>query len=88
MVIVRFVDNLGIGPGSVQTTPRTCPNNTKVKAQFPKVMERVEVKVGRARTTLVKEMEKDSREKVRGKVRGTRVHVSTVAKFPRKRQNA
>ena len=36
-----LVGNLGIGPGSVQTTPR---EGEKVRVHFPKVMERVKVK--------------------------------------------
>ena len=86
MVVAIVVGNLDIGAWSVQTTSR---EEEKVKAHFPKAMERVKVKVGRARTTSVKVSSgKDMREKVRGKVGGTRVHVSTVAKLHIKLHNA
>ena len=46
MAIAILVGNLGIGPGSVQTTPR---EGEKVKAHFPKYLEKIALKGGRAR---------------------------------------
>ncbi len=68
--------------GQLGHWPRECPSNPKGgdkgKVLLSKVMEIARAKVGLGQTNLVK---------VRGKVGGTKVHVSTVAKLDIKRQN-
>lgn len=85
MAVTIIAGNLGIGPGSVQATPR---EEEKEKPRFPKDLERAKVKVGQGQTNVVKVRGKDLGEKVREKVGGTKVDVSTVVKLDIKQRNA
>ena len=78
MAAVITADNSDIGPGNVQGPQR---EGEKEKASLLKVLERAKVKAGWRQTNLVTVREKVLMEKVRGKVGGIKVHVSTVAKL-------
>ena len=85
MAVAIPVGNLGMVQG---VSKQHHGRGEKVKVHFPKDLEKVKVKGGRARNPGEKVVKVLQVKVVSEKVLGTREHVSTVAKLDIKRQNA